>query len=97
MAYDQLYARGFSDTNDNLAGLFDSIVHVAQGVTQGAQAAQQIASGAYTPYPGSTPVLYQSPYQPPAAAPASTNYTTPILLGAAGLLAVVLVMMRKGR
>lgn len=92
----------YQRNQENLSGLFDTITKIASGVAQGSQAVTQIASGTYTPYPGSPPVLYANPaYQAPAATPAPTaaggSIPTGLLLGAAGLLGVVLVMMRSGR
>ena len=92
MAYDAMYARGFDDSNDDLAGLtdiFNKVAGVATAIAGGAATAGQVYSGGAN--------LYVQPYVPPRATPEPTNYTTPLLLGAAGLLGVVLFMMRRGR
>lgn len=97
-----MYQRGMDGIGtQGLSGLFDSIANIAGQVAQGATAAQQIAAGTYTPYPGSPPVLYASPsYAPPAPAPASSSgsgISTTLLLGSAAVLVGVLFMMRRGR
>ena len=96
-----MYQRGFDGIGTaGLSGIFDTIQQIAGGVSAGAGVAQQIASGNYTPYPGSAPVLYAGPsYQPPQPAPTAAGGSIPtgILLAGAGVLAVVLVMMRRGR
>ncbi len=92
-----MYQRGMDGINtEGLGGFFDTIQKVARGVIEGSDAAKQIAAGTYTPYPGSTPVLYAGP-SAPSPQPASSGVPTTLLLGSVAVLGVVLFMLRRGR